>query len=34
MLIVKELDDGLPGIAVVDIVSEAGGINDGQTNCG
>lgn len=33
MLVVEELDDGLPGIAVVDIISEARGINDGQANC-
>lgn len=29
VLVVKELDDGLPGIAVVDIVAEAGSIDDG-----
>lgn len=33
MLIVEELNDGLPGIAVVDVVSESGGIDDGQANC-
>lgn len=32
MLVVQELDDGLPRITVVDIVAEAGGINDGQTD--
>lgn len=32
VLVIQELDDGLPGVAVVDIVAEAGGINDGQTN--
>jgi hypothetical protein len=32
MLIVKELNDRLPGITVVDIVSESGGIDDGETN--
>lgn len=32
MLVVEELDNGLPRIAVVDIVSEARGINDGQAN--
>lgn len=33
MLVVKEFDNGLPGVAVVDVVSETRGINDGQTNC-
>lgn len=32
VLVVEELDDGLPRIAVVDIVTEAGGINDSQSN--
>lgn len=32
VLIIQELDDGLPGITVVDIVTEAGGINNGQAN--
>ena len=32
MLVVEEFNDGLPGIAVVDIISKARGINDGQTN--
>ena len=33
MLVVEEFDDGLPGVTVVDVVSETGGINDRQTNC-
>lgn len=32
VLVVEELDNGLPRIAVVDIVTEAGSINDGQSN--
>lgn len=32
VLVIQELDDGLPGITVVDIVTEAGGINNGQAN--
>ena len=32
MLVVEEFDDGLPRVAVVDVVSETGGINDRQTN--
>lgn len=32
MLVVKELDDGLPGVAVVDIVTEARRVNDGQAD--
>lgn len=32
MLVVQELDDGLPGVTVVDIVAEAGGINNGQAD--
>jgi len=32
MLVVQELDDGLPRVTVVDIVAEAGSINDSQTN--
>lgn len=31
VLVVQELDNWLPGIAVVDVVSEARGINDGET---
>jgi len=34
MLVVEELDDGLPGVTVVDVVSKTRGVNDGQTNCG
>ena len=29
MLVVDEVDDGRPRVAVVDIVTEAGGVNDG-----
>jgi hypothetical protein len=32
MLVIEELNDGLPGVTVVDIVSEAGGINDSQAD--
>jgi hypothetical protein len=32
VLVVKELNDRLPGVAVVDVVAKAGGINDRQTN--
>ena len=32
VLVIQELNDGLPGVTVVDIVAEAGGINDGQAN--
>lgn len=32
MLVVQELDDGLPRIAVVDIVAETGGVNNSQAN--
>lgn len=32
VLVIQELDDGLPGITVVDVVTEAGGINNGQAN--
>jgi hypothetical protein len=32
VLIVKELDDWLPGVAVVDIVAEAGCVNNGQSD--
>jgi hypothetical protein len=34
MLVVKELDDGLPRVAVVDVVTETGGVNDGQAHWG
>jgi hypothetical protein len=33
VLVVEELDNGLPRVAVVDVVAEAGGVNDGQANC-
>lgn len=33
VLVVEELNDGLPRIAVVDIVAEAGGVNDSQADC-
>lgn len=29
MLVVEELDDGHPGVTVVDVVAEAGGVDDG-----
>jgi hypothetical protein len=32
VLVVEELDDGLPGVAVVDIVTESGSVDDGQSN--
>jgi hypothetical protein len=32
VLVIQELDDGLPRITVVDIVAEAGGINDGEAD--
>lgn len=32
MLVVKELDNRLPGIAVVDVVTKSRGINNGQAN--
>lgn len=32
VLVVKELNDRLPGVAVVDVVAKSGGINDRQTN--
>jgi hypothetical protein len=32
MLVVEELDDGLPGVAVVDVVAKARGVDDGQAN--
>ena len=34
MLIIQELDDGHPRIAVVDIVSETWGINNSEADCG
>jgi hypothetical protein len=33
VLVVEELDNGLPGVAVVDVVAEAGGVDDGQADC-
>lgn len=33
MLVVEELNDRHPRVAVVDIVTKAGGINDGQSDC-
>jgi hypothetical protein len=33
MLVIEELDDGLPRVAVVDVVAEARGINDGEADC-
>lgn len=33
MLIVEELDDGHPRIFVVDIITEARGIDDGEADC-
>lgn len=32
MLVVKELDDWHPGVAIVDIVAKAGGVDDSQAN--
>lgn len=32
MLIVKEFNNWLPGIAVVDIVAKAGSVDNGQSN--
>lgn len=32
VLVVKEFDNGHPGVTVVDIVAEARGINNGQAN--
>jgi hypothetical protein len=34
MLVVEKLDDGLPGVAVVDVVAKAGGVDDGQADWG
>lgn len=33
VLVIQELNNGLPRVAVVDVVAEAGGINNGQANC-
>lgn len=32
VLVVEELDDGHPGVAVVNVVTEAGSVNDGQSD--
>jgi hypothetical protein len=32
VLVIQEFDDRLPGVTVVDIVSEAGGVNNGQAD--
>jgi hypothetical protein len=32
MLVVEKLDDGLPRVAVVDIVTEARGVDDGKAD--
>jgi hypothetical protein len=32
VLVVEELNDGLPRVAVVDIVTESGSVNDSQSN--
>ena len=32
MLIVEEFDNWHPGISVIDIVTEAGGVDDSQSN--
>jgi hypothetical protein len=32
VLVIQEFDNGLPGVTVVDIVAESGGINNGQTD--
>jgi len=33
VLVVKELDDGLPGITVVHVITEARSVNDSETDC-
>lgn len=33
VLVVDELDNGHPRVPVVDVVTESGGVNNGQTNC-
>ena len=33
VLVIEELDNGLPRIAVVDVVAEARCVNDSQTDC-
>jgi hypothetical protein len=32
VLVVKELDDGHPGVTVIHVVTEPRGVNDGQAN--
>lgn len=32
VLVVKEFDDGHPGVTIVDIVAESRGVNDGQAD--
>ena len=32
VLVVEEFDDGLPRVAVVDIVAEAGSVDDGEAD--
>jgi len=32
VLIIEELDDGLPGVSVVDVVAEARGVDNGKAN--
>lgn len=32
MLVVEELNNGHPGVAVVNVVTEAGGVDDGQSD--
>ena len=33
VLVVEELDDGHPRVAVVDVVAEAGRVDDGKAHC-
>lgn len=33
VLVVEELDDGLPRVTVVDIVAESGRVDDGKSDC-
>jgi hypothetical protein len=33
VLVVEEFDDGLPRVAVVDVVAEARGVNHGEADC-
>jgi hypothetical protein len=32
MLVIQELNDGLPRVAVVDVVAKAGGVNNSQAD--